>query len=131
MHAGGSPACMMRASMHTHGVAVQSSSPRSLFRSVLFGALLLATSCGGGEVWGAEEGAMKPQFYLQQVQDAMPLKTMRGVWRYKEQREGQVFSHFLPVLFHLSLRLLGSLGPSSNGRRGSTISEPLATINWR
>jgi hypothetical protein len=108
--------------MHAHGVAAQSSSPRSLFRSVLFVALLLSTSCGGGEVWGAEEDAMKPQFYLQQVQDAMPLKTMRGVWRYKEQREGQVFSHVLPARFHLSLRLLFSLGPSSNGRRGSTIS---------
>ena len=74
---------------------------------------------------------MKPQFYLQQVQDAMPLKTMRGVWRYKEPREGQVFFHVIPALFHLFLGLLVSPGLSSNGRRGSTISEPLATINWR
>jgi hypothetical protein len=104
--------------MHAHGVAAQSSSPRSLFRSALLvGGLLLSTSCGGGTAWAAEENAMKPQFYLQQVQDAMPLKTMRGVWRYKEQREGQVFSHVLPALFHRSLRLLVSLGPSSNGHR--------------
>ena len=27
---------------------------------------------------------------MDQVSDAMPLKTMRGVWRYKEKREGQV-----------------------------------------
>ena len=64
---------------------------RSLGRAVLVGAVVLATSCGGGTAsWAAEEDAMQPQFYLQQVQDAMPLKTMRGVWRYKEQREGQV-----------------------------------------
>eukprot|EP00802_Teleaulax_amphioxeia_P020573 Tamp_20865.p1 GENE.Tamp_20865~~Tamp_20865.p1 ORF type:complete len:273 (-),score=44.31 Tamp_20865:356-1099(-) len=63
---------------------------RSLGRAVLVGAVVLATSCGGGTAsWAAEEDAMQPQFYLQQVQDAMPLKTMRGVWRYKEQREGQ------------------------------------------
>ena len=50
-----------------------------------------------------------------QVQDAMPLKTMRGIWRYKEQREGQVNSRLPLGPFFLCsfVRIVNSLSAIS------------------
>eukprot|EP00961_Rhodomonas_salina_P016010 215400-Rhodomonas_salina.2 len=33
---------------------------------------------------------LQPQSYYQQLRDAMPLKTMRGIWKYKEVKDGKV-----------------------------------------
>jgi hypothetical protein len=61
-----------------------------LREALVAGAMVLGVTLGGGaSTWAAEEEAMQPKFYLQQVQEAMPLKTMRGIWRFKENRERQ------------------------------------------
>jgi len=62
---------------------------RMLQEALVVGAMLLGVTLGGASTWAAEEDAMQPKFYLQQVQEAMPLKTMRGIWRFKEIRERQ------------------------------------------
>lgn len=59
---------------------------RCISCGLLMSGLLLGA---GASASAAEEDSMQPQYYLQQVQDAMPLKTMRGVWRFKEKREGR------------------------------------------
>ena len=65
---------------------------RRLLRSLVSGAIIVVALSSGGVArsWAAEEDVMRPRFYMDQASDAMPLKTMRGIWRYKEKREGQV-----------------------------------------
>ena len=65
---------------------------RRLVRSLVSSAIIVVALSSGGVArsWAAEEDVMRPRFYMDQVSDAMPLKTMRGIWRYKEKREGQV-----------------------------------------
>jgi len=82
--------------------ASEQGSTRRITRALVAGALIVASMSSAALeasaaafhppalVLAAEEDVMRPRFYMDQVSDAMPLKTMRGVWRYKEKREGRV-----------------------------------------
>lgn len=52
-------------------------------------ALGLGVLGAGPRVASAELEPVRPQSYLEQIEEAMPVKTIRGVWRIREYRDGQ------------------------------------------